>query len=62
MLYEGITDDTFKQPLKNLLIEYYRLKFNPDIKMDGKFLEALGFKECSCCVKHNKDNNRNNFV
>lgn len=42
-------DQMYKKPLKNMLIEYYRLKFNPDIKMEGKLLERLGFKPCGHC-------------
>jgi hypothetical protein len=44
-------DELFKRPLKRLLIEYYRLKFNPDIKMEGYLLERLGFKPCSYCYE-----------
>lgn len=42
-------DKEFKRPLKRFLIEYYRLKLNPEIKMEGHFLEQLGFKPCSHC-------------
>lgn len=42
-------DEEFKRPLKKYLIEYYRLKFNPDIKMEGYFLEKLGFHPCGHC-------------
>ena len=42
-------DIEFKKPLKRMLIEYYRLKFNPKIKMQGEILEQLGFKSCSYC-------------
>lgn len=41
-------DKRFKKPLKEWLIDYYRLKFNPDIKMQGKLLDALNFKPCRC--------------
>ena len=42
-------DKTFKKPLKKMLIEYYRLKHNPDIQMEGYLLEGLGFKTCGHC-------------
>jgi hypothetical protein len=44
-------DETYKRPLKSNLIEYYRLKFNPEIKMEGYFLEKLGFKSCGHCYR-----------
>jgi hypothetical protein len=44
-------DLLFKKPLKKYLIEYYRLKFNPDIKMEGYLLEALGFNYCRTCYE-----------
>jgi hypothetical protein len=39
----------FKRPLMTLLIEYYRLTLNPDIKLEGTLLDALGFKKCNHC-------------
>lgn len=42
-------DNRFKRPIKKMLIEYYRLKHNPDIKMEGEILEQLGFKPCGHC-------------
>jgi len=36
-------------PLKEMLIEYYCFKFNPNIKMQATFLDALGFKACMHC-------------
>ncbi len=41
----------FKKPLKKDLIEYYRLKLNPNIQMEGYFLENLGFKPCGSCSR-----------
>lgn len=46
-------DDEFKKPLKRMLIEYYRLKLNPEIKMEGHFLDQLGFMPCKYC--HHSD-------
>ena len=45
-------DKKFKRPLKNLLIEYYRIKFNPNLNFNENLLEQLGFVECQKC--HNK--------
>ena len=42
-------DDKFKKPLKKMLIEYYRLKHNPEIEMEGLILERLGFRPCGHC-------------
>lgn len=44
-----VYDAEFKRPLKHHLIEYYRLKLNPEIKMEGLFLEQLGFVRCGHC-------------
>ncbi|MBS1584499.1 MAG: hypothetical protein JSS82_02950 [Bacteroidetes bacterium] len=41
----------FKLPLKKLLIEYYRVKLNPDLQFAENLLEALGFKKCGNCKK-----------
>jgi hypothetical protein len=46
-------DIHFKRPLKDLLIEYYRVKLNPELKFDGTLLEQLGFSACQHC--HNGD-------
>jgi hypothetical protein len=46
-------DKTFKKPLKRNLLEYYRLKLNPDIQMEGYLLERLGFRPCGNC-HHNR--------
>ena len=37
------------EPLKKALIEYYRIKFNPNIEMNGLILDQLGFKQCRNC-------------
>ena len=42
-------DEEFKRPLKRMLIEYYRLKLNPEIKMEDHFLDLLGFEPCKYC-------------
>lgn len=64
--YTGYSDDDvrdflkeyhkkYKLPLRKLLIEYYRIKFNPDLKFAENFMEVLGFKKCECC-KRNEEN------
>lgn len=45
-------DRHFKRPVKDLLFEYYKVKYNPDLKFEGYLLEQLGFKPCHEC--HNK--------
>ena len=42
----------FKFPLKYYLKEYYRIKNNPDLKMEDSLLEQLGFRSCGCCYKN----------
>lgn len=46
-------DKMFKKPLKKLLIEYYRLKLNPKIKLEGSLLDQLNFRPCSKCHNTN---------
>jgi len=41
----------FKAPLKKHLIEYYRVKLNPDLQFAENLMEALGFKKCGACKK-----------
>lgn len=41
----------YKLPLRKLLIEYYRIKFNPDLKFAENYMEVLGFKKCECCKR-----------
>lgn len=39
----------FKLPLKKLLVEYYRVKLNPELKFDQVTLDELGFRKCGKC-------------
>lgn len=39
----------YKLPIKNLLIEYYRIKLNPQLEFAENILEALGFNKCGIC-------------
>jgi hypothetical protein len=49
-------DVHFKKPIKELLIEYYRVLHNPDLKFEGNLLEQLGFKSCKSCIEENTKN------
>ena len=42
-------DEKFKEPIKELLIEYYRMKCNPDLEIPSDYLEWLNFKQCQNC-------------
>ncbi len=42
-------DQKFKKPVKKLLLEYYRVKYNPELSFDGKLLEQLNFLPCLSC-------------
>lgn len=45
----------YKLPIRKLLIEYYRIKFNPDLKFAENLMEVLGFKKCGCCKWHEEN-------
>lgn len=58
-------DTEYKSPIMHLLREYYRVKYNPDIKFEGILLERLGYKLCAQCEsQHLKDKvgNNNNLL
>lgn len=42
-------DAKFKKPIKDLLIQYYRVKYNPTLSFDSELLEQLNFKPCLMC-------------
>ncbi len=42
-------EEGFKTPVKERLIEYYRILFNPSMTFDGTLLEKLGFRRCKSC-------------
>src|SRR5690606_19298990 len=48
-------DKTYKRPLKKLLIEYYRVKLNPDLELKGFLLDQLGFKPCGKCYNESDE-------
>ena len=39
----------FKKPIKTLLEQYYRVKYNPDLSFEGQLLDRLNFRACSVC-------------
>jgi len=43
-------DIRFKKPVKNYLIEYYRLLYNPSMTFNGTLLDRLGFRKCGHCL------------
>ena len=43
-------DRKFKKPIQELLIQYYRVKYNPDLSFEGHLLDRLGFRPCGHCV------------
>lgn len=51
-------DIHFKKPIKDLLIEYYRVLHNPDLKFEGNLLDQLGFKACKSCENSRNETNR----
>lgn len=32
-----------------MLYDYYRMKFNPELALDVRLLEQLGFRACHSC-------------
>lgn len=49
-------DENFKTPIYNMLFDYYRVKLNPELSMDGLLLKKLGFREClECQYRQNAD-------
>ena len=44
-----IWHNTYKVPIKDLLMHYFRVRFNPELAFDGHLLDQLGFKSCSKC-------------
>ncbi len=48
-----VYDKTFKQPVKELLIQYYRVLYNFHMTFEGSLLERFGFRLCSECKRQN---------
>lgn len=42
-------DEQFKKRLKRLLVEYYKIQYNPELEFQGHLLERLGFHLCKSC-------------
>lgn len=47
-------DVKFKSPLYKYLIEYYKVKLNPELKFENYLLDQIGFRQCRTC--YNTDN------
>lgn len=47
----GAYHSRFKRPLKFLLVEYFRLTLNPELKLDESKLKAIGMNECGVCIE-----------
>lgn len=45
-------DIKFKQPVRNLLLEYYRVLYNPQLRFEGDLLSQLNFKPCGSCYSN----------
>lgn len=43
-------DEKFKKPVKDLLLEYYRLLHNPDMTFTGTLLDKFNFRPCGHCL------------
>lgn len=43
-------EQDYKNPIKVLLQNYYRIKFNPELEMEGRLLDQLGFRSCRHCM------------
>ena len=44
-------EQEYKNPIRILLQNYYRVKFNPELEMEGRLLDQLGFRSCTRCRK-----------
>mgnify|MGYP006965341209 FL=1 len=42
-------EEKFKRPIIAMLYDYYRMKFNPELALDVKLLDQLGFRACHSC-------------
>lgn len=47
-------DQSFKKPVKELLLQYFMVKYNPELKFDGWLLDQLNFKMCNNCIELEK--------
>lgn len=44
-------DERFKKPVKELLRQYYMMKYNPTLHFEGRLLEQLGLTACRACAE-----------
>lgn len=51
-----------KGKLKTKLLQYFMVKFNPNLDFSGYLLERLGFRECAACKKHTKQEKIPNYA
>lgn len=42
-------EEHYKRPIIDMLYNYYRIKFNPELEMEGYLLDQLGFRPCAHC-------------
>jgi len=42
----------FKQPIYRMLVQYYRIAYNPELSFDGRLLDQLGFHCCGACGRY----------
>ena len=42
-------EEEYKTPITFMLREYYKVKYNPELKFEGSLLEQLGFEPCRQC-------------
>lgn len=42
-------EEQYKRPIIDMLYNYYRIKFNPELEMEGYLLDQLGFRPCVHC-------------
>lgn len=43
-------EEQYKKPIIEMLYNYYRVKFNPELEMEGYLLDQLGFRPCIHCM------------
>lgn len=49
-------DENYKTPIYKMLFDYYRVKLNPELSMNGQLLKQLRFREClECQYRQNAD-------
>jgi hypothetical protein len=54
-------DRIYKKPFKELLLQYFMVKYNPELKFDGLLLEQLGFKICQSCYEQDLNETKHSY-